>query len=80
MLSSETQTVSALPALESRADLRGHPYRDLEADARELTVRLEMRALRCASASERKRLRVLAAAQAQITSCLSNVGAKHAAV
>jgi hypothetical protein len=73
----ETQTVSPQPPPESRGELRGHPYRRLEAAARALTKRLENLAERCPSASERKRLGVLAAAQSQITQCLSNVGVRH---
>jgi hypothetical protein len=56
----------------------GHPYKDLEGDARSLAVRLEFRALRTEYAPERKRLRVLAAAQIQIAQCLAGVGVKNA--
>jgi hypothetical protein len=76
MLSSETQTVSRRVRPSSRGELRSHPYSDLQSRASELASRLEIRALRCEFAPERKRLRVLAAAQSQIAACLSGVGVK----
>jgi hypothetical protein len=76
MMTAEPKPVSPAPVPESRPELRGHPYRDLQNDASKLATRLELRALRCESTTERKRLRVLAAAQVQVAQCLSNTGVK----
>ena len=76
MLDTQPETVSPAPVPASRGELRKHPYHDLQYDAARLAARLELRALRCEFPPERKRLRVLAAAQAQIAGCLAGVGAK----
>jgi hypothetical protein len=75
MLDTQPESVSPAPVRESRGE-RGHPYRDLQGEASKLATRLELRALRCESASERRRLGVLAAAQVQIAQCLAGVGVK----
>lgn len=76
MLDTQPESVSPAPLPQSRGEQRGHPYRDLQSDASKLATRLELRALRCGSLSERRRLRVLAAAQVQIAQCLAGVGFK----
>ena len=76
MLDTQPESVSPAPTPQSRGEQRGHPYRDLQSDASKLAVRLEMLAVRCHCASEKKRLRVLAAAQVQIAQCLAGVGVK----
>jgi hypothetical protein len=70
-----TERFSPSPLPASRG--KGHPYGDLANDARNLADRLECRALACQSASERKRLRVLAAAATQICQCLTSTGIKN---
>jgi hypothetical protein len=74
MLDTQPQTVS--PACVPRSRGQHQPYRDLESDASKLASQLETRALRCEFAPERKRLRILAAAQSQIANCLAGVGVK----
>jgi hypothetical protein len=79
MQTAEPNLSSPAPAPASRAELRGgSPYRDLAADSRNLSLRLELRALACEFAPERKRLRTLSAAALQIAQCLSGFGAKNA--
>jgi hypothetical protein len=53
-----------------------HAYADLQNYARYLAEGLECRAIACLSASERRRLRVLAAAAQQIAQCLRSTGVK----
>lgn len=69
-------TTSSLASADSSRPIPGDPYRDLAALAGTLAGALEHRAQVCQSLSERRRLQILAAASAQIHSCLSNTGVK----
>jgi len=61
----------------SRPELsRGHPYQLMAKVAAKLASDLELAALRCESSAERRRLRTLSAATAQIAGCLSHSGVK----
>jgi hypothetical protein len=64
------------PASRPEPAPRGHPYFKMSQIAARLSADLELAAMRCQSAAERRRLRVLSAAIAQVAGCLAHNGVK----